>query len=270
MPKVSVVMSVYNGERFLSKAAESIINQSFGDFEFIIVDDCSTDGTPEILNSLLQKDSRVKVLKNNGNEGLAKSLNTAINESEGEYIARMDSDDISLSDRLEKQVNFMENNPDTVLLGTAYYEIDKDGNKLSRNQFPSIDSDLRKILIKLNPFCHTSVIMRHSALSKAGLYNEEISKAQDYDLWFRLANTGELANLPEHLVKRRYNNRSISAANENEQLKWAISIRKNAIKNGYYSPLNYLYLIRQSVALATPFFLRKAIRKYILNNKMYE
>ncbi len=263
-------MSVFNGEQFLEEATESIINQSFSDFEFIIVNDCSTDGTPEILNNLLQKDSRVKILKNPGNAGLAKSLNTAIKEAEGEYIARMDSDDISLADRLEKQVNFMDENPDTVLLGTAYYEIDKDGNKLGQNLFPLTDSDLRKKLIKLNPFCHTSVIMRRTVLLEAGLYNEEISKAQDYDLWFRLANTGSLANLPEQLVKRRYNKRSISAARENEQLKWAISIRRNAISKGYYSPLNYLSLIKQSAALATPFFLRKAIRKYIFNNKMYE
>jgi glycosyltransferase involved in cell wall biosynthesis len=269
MPKVSVIASVYNGEKSMRDAIESILNQTFNDFEFIIVDDCSDDSTPDILNDYLRRNSRIRIIKNEKNIGLTKSLNKAINEAKGEYIARMDCDDVALSDRLEKQVDYMEKNPDTVLLGTAYYEIDKDGKELAQNQYPSMDHDLRKILIRFNPFCHASVIIRQPALLKAGLYDENISRTQDYDLWFRLANVGKIANLPEYLMKRRYDDNNISIALEDEQLKWAISIRKNAIKKGYYSPLNYIYLIRPFIALMTPFFLRKIIRKYILNNKMY-
>ncbi len=269
MSKVSIIMSVYNGEQFLAEAIESISNQSFKDFEFIIVDDCSTDSTSKILDNYIKKDPRIRIIKNNQNIGLTVSLNKALKEAAGEYIARMDCDDVALADRLEKQIEFMEKNPDTVLLGTAYYEIDKDGKELAQNQYPSTDHDLRTILIRFNPFCHASVIIRQPALLKAGLYDENISRTQDYDLWFRLANVGKIANLPEYLMKRRYNDNNISIALEDEQLKWAISIRKKAIKKGYYSPLNYLYLIRPLIALMTPFSLRKIIRKYVLNNKMY-
>ncbi len=270
MLKVSVVMSVYNGEKYLREAVESILNQTFSDFEFLIVDDCSIDGTPRILNDYQQKDKRIKVIKNDRNMGLTRSLNKAIKQSSGNYIARMDADDIAIKERLEKQVNFMERNPDVVLLGTAYYEIDKYGRELSRKFFPTTDRDIRKILMKYNPFCHASVVMRHSAFDKAGLYDESILKTQDYDLWFRLASVGKVANLSEILMKRRYDGNNISIAQENEQLKWAVRVRKNAIKKGYYSTANFLYLVRPSIALITPFYLRKIIRKYILKNKMYD
>jgi glycosyltransferase involved in cell wall biosynthesis len=268
-PKISVVMSVYNGEKYLREAIESILNQTFKDFEFVIVDDRSTDKTSEIINEYFQKDNRIKVIKNDRNMGLTRSLNKAINQSSGNYIARMDADDIAIKERLEKQVDFMERNPDVVLLGTAFYEIDEYGKELSRKFFPTTDRDIRKILIKYNPFCHASVVMRHSAFDKIGLYDESILKTQDYDLWFRLASVGKVANLSEILMKRRYDDNNISIAQENEQLKWAVRVRKNTIKKGHYSIANYLHLIRPSIALVTPFFLRKIIRKYILKNKMY-
>ena len=262
-------MSVYNGERDLREAIESITGQTFRDFEFMIVDDCSTDYSPDILNEYSQKDLRIKLIRNELNLGLTSSLNKAIKTAAGKYIARMDSDDVADPKRLEKQVEFMETNPDVVLLGTAFHEIDKNGSILGSKHFPMNDNELRQALIKLNPFCHASVIIRRSALDMTGLYDETIPKAQDYDLWFRLATTGKIANLPEHLMKRRYDDRNISITQENEQLKWAINIRKNAIQKGYYSPKNYIYLIRPFIALISPYFLRKTIRKHILKNRMY-
>ncbi|MGR3292444.1 MAG: glycosyltransferase [Candidatus Scalindua sp.] len=269
MPKISVVMSVYNGEKYLREAVESILNQTFSDFEFLIMDDCSIDGTPKILNDYQQKDKRIKVIKNDRNMGLTRSLNMAIKQSSGNYIARMDADDIAIKERLEKQVDFMERNPDVVLLGTSFYEIDKHGKELSCKLFPTTDRDIRKMLIKFNPFCHASVVMRHSAFDKVGMYDESILKTQDYDLWFRLASVGKVANLSDILMRRRYDDNNISIAQGNEQLKWAVRIRKNAIKKGYYSTASYLYLIRPSIALITPPFLRMIIRKYILKNKIY-
>ena len=176
---------------------------------------------------------------------------------------------ISLPERLKNQVAFMDNNPEVVLLGTAYYEIDEYGKVIGNKRFPTTDEHLRKVLIKYNPFLHASIIVTRPALYKVGLYDEGILKAQDYDLWFRLANVGKIANLPEYLMKRRYEKENISIAHENEQLKWAINARKIAIKKRYYSPSNYIHLIRPFIVLLMPIFLRKIIRKYILKNRMY-
>lgn len=268
-PGVSVIMSVFNSEKYLGEAVESILNQTHRDFEFIIVDDCSTDGSPDILNEYTRKDPRIRLLKNEKNLGLTKSLNRAISQAKGKYIARMDSDDAALEDRLARQVEFMEYHPDVVLLGTAFYEIDASGKELSRKMFPLSDREIRRILIKYNPFCHASVLIRRAALAETGPYDEHISKTQDYDLWFRLANKGRVANLSDFLMKRRYEGGNISISGENEQLRWAIRIRKDAIKKGYYSPANYIYLIRPFMALITPPYIRKAFRKRFLKNRMY-
>lgn len=267
-PDITILMSVYNSRRYLREAIESILHQTFKNFEFIIVDDRSTDGSLDILNEYAQKDPRIRLIKNEKNLGLTRSLNKSIKAATGKYIARMDSDDIADAERLEKQIGFMTKNPDVVLLGTAFHEIDQNGNVLASKAFPLDDNKLKHVLIKLNPFCHASVIIRRSALDMSGFYNEDMPKAQDYDLWFRLANAGKIANLPEPLIKRRYD-KNISITQENEQLKWAIKIRRNAIKRGYCSPVNYIYLIRPFTALIMPVFLRKTIRKHILKNRMY-
>jgi len=269
MIKVSVVMSVYNGEEYLREAIQSILDQSFRDFEFIIVDDCSTDSTSAILSGYSRSDPRIIVINNSRNSGLTRSLNRAIKTAAGEYIARMDCDDVALPQRIQKQFDSMELNPETVLLGTAFYEIDASGRELNRKTFPVADSDIRKTLIKFNPFCHASVMIRKTALDKAGLYNEQIPSAQDYELWMRLAQEGKVANLPEYLMKRRYSDENISIVREREQLKWALRIRKNAIQKGYFSALHYVYLARPFIAYIAPFFLRRSIRKYVLQNKMY-
>ena len=269
IPKASVIMSAYNGEKYLKEAIESILNQTFKDFEFIIVNDGSTKETADILESYAKNDLRIKVIVNPENIGLTKSLNRAIQETNGTYIVRMDSDDISLPERLEKQIEFMNNNPEIGLLGTGYYEINHDGIILGKTVFPSTDKELKRLLIKYNPFCHTSVIIRRKILDQIGVYNELIKKAQDYDLWFRIASRSRMANLSEPLVLRRYGTKNISTTDENEQLKWALKVRKNAIKKGQYPMWNSIYLIRPYIALKTPLKMRKFLRKYLLRSKIY-
>jgi glycosyltransferase involved in cell wall biosynthesis len=268
-PKVSVIMSAYNSEKHLKEAVESILTQTAKDFEFIIVDDCSTDKTPAILNEFLQRDQRIKLIRNTENIGLTRSLNKAIKGAKGKYIARMDADDIAMKQRLQKQVEFMEINPSVLLLGTSYDEVDEQGNIRGTKVFPVSDRCLRKVLIRYNPFFHASAMIRSSALKKAGLYNEDISRAQDYELWFRLAKTGKIGNLSDRLMKRRYDRENISVIHEDEQLTWAIKIRKAAIRSGFYSPLHYIYLIKPYIVFLMPFTLRKMIRKYILKSNLY-
>lgn len=218
-PLVSVIMSVYNGEKYLKEAVESILRQTFQDFEFIIVDDGSTDKTSEILNSF--DDLRIKVIKNSQNLGLTKSLNKAIEIAKGKYIARMDADDISLPHRLEKQIEFLEKNPEYAMIGSSYYKIDDEGTTLSLVSVLTADSQIKEGLDKQNWFCHGSAIIRKDALLKVGTYNEKFKYAQDYDLWLRISEFYSLANIEEPLYCWRTSPTSISIEKESEQRYYA-------------------------------------------------
>jgi len=269
-PKVGVIMSVYNGEKYLKEAIESILNQTFRDFEFIIVNDGSIDKTEDILDDYAKQDSRMKIIKNRNNIGLTKSLNKAIQDAKGEYIARMDADDISLPKRLEKQVKFMEKNPKVGLLGVAYYQMNSKGEIVGKNIFPISNKKLQKALIKYNHFFHASVMIRKNILNEAGLYNENIKSAQDYDLWFRIARVSKIANLSEFLMIQRYSMERISINYKNKQMRSSIKIRKNAIRKGQYPLWCYIYLIRPYILLILPFKVRNFLREHILRKiKIY-
>ncbi|HDP69639.1 MAG TPA: glycosyltransferase [Actinobacteria bacterium] len=263
MPKVSVIMSVYNGEKYLKESAESILHQTFPDFEFIIVNDGSTDKTPEILRSF--NDERIKVI-NQENMGLTRSLNKAINLVRGEYVARMDADDVSFPERLEYQVKFLDENPDVGMVGTACKEIDSKGRLIGDCVFPTIDNELRKVLIKYNPFVHASVMIRRTVIDKAGIYDESFSSAQDYEFWFRIAKFYKIANLAQLLLVRRYTTRNISIEKENEQIKNSVNIRRKAIKEGQYPLRCYIYLLRPFLVIITPKSIRWLIRKNFLKS----
>ncbi len=201
-PKVSVIMPVYNSEKYLDKALESILSQSFKDYELIIIDDGSNDGTNEIISRI--KDKRTKVITNKKNLGVAKSLNIGLKRAKGEYTARCDSDDINDKDRFKIQVNFLDKNKDYVLVGSSFEIIDEKGRKIGETMLPETDEEIkRKILIR-NPILHPSVIYRRKVALKVGGYREFLNGVEDYDLFFRLLRSGKLHNLREKLVKRRW------------------------------------------------------------------
>ena len=206
-PSVSVVMSVYNAENFLKDAINSILDQSFTDFEFIIINDGSADRTERILKSY--KDPRI-ILIHQENQGLTKSLNRGIAIARGRYIARQDADDISKLLRLEKQVAFLEAHPQVGLLGSRFEFIDEDGEVKRQSWLPTDNDVLQERLTKINQFCHTSIMMRKEALDKVGSYREFFRYAQDYDLWLRIAEHFTVANLPETLVQYRELSKAIS------------------------------------------------------------
>ena len=197
--KVSIVMSVYNAGKYLNEAIESMLNQTFADFEFIIVNDGSTDTSLQIIESY--KDERI-VLINQKNTGLAKALNNGIDKSKSNFIARMDADDISLPDRLQKQYDFLINNPEYIAVGSNAIIIDVDGNYVFSSSRPISDEDVRQKLPK-TPFYHPSVMFKKNVFAKAGKYCEAMVKAQDTVLFNRMARYGKFYNIKEPLIKYR-------------------------------------------------------------------
>lgn len=251
-PKVSVIMSVYNGEKFLRDSIESILNQTFNDFEFIIIDDCSTDKTADIIKTYSYRDPRIRIITNEQNLGLTKSLNIGINESRGEFIARMDSDDVTLPERFEKQVRFLDENKDYGVVGAWAKVIDDLGVEVDEFDWETDDKTIRKNLIKWNSMIHPLAMIRKDILEKVGMYSENLRYAQDYDLWFRVAKVSKLANLPEFLLKYRISNKSITASKNKEQSLCALKARWCAIKSGLYSPIYIVYLARPILGMILP------------------
>lgn len=242
MPKVSVIMGVFNDELYLIKAINSILNQSYKDFEFIICDDCSTDNSVHLINSIY--DDRIVFLKNEKNLGLANTLNKCIKYSKGEYIARMDSDDISLIDRLKKQVEFLDKNLKVAVIGTQGYFIDENDKRFKEFSRPlqiSFDETVRK-----SSLIHPSTMIRKEVLVEIGGYsvNELTHRAEDYDLWCKIAERGyKLANLPEYLFEYR----ETIKAYKKRKYKFRIEefkIKKYWIKRANLSIINYIYAIK--------------------------
>jgi glycosyltransferase involved in cell wall biosynthesis len=199
--EISVVMAVYNGAKYLREAIDSILAQSFVDFEFIIVDDGSTDETPQILNSY--DDSRILIFWQT-NQGPAAAANKGIKESSVNYIARLDADDVAASDRLEMQYEFMQQNPDCVIVGGFLEIITADGIPIYIQEVPTGSEEIkRSIQNKVCPFLHSSVMFRKSSAIRCGLYNEDLRSGVDPDFYKRLYYEGQMANLPTCLGQYR-------------------------------------------------------------------
>jgi hypothetical protein len=202
-PLVSVVMSVFNGERFLAEAVDSILNQSFRDFEFIVIDDGSTDSSGAMLESFVKKDMRLRVYHQE-NTGFIEALNRGCALVRGKYIARIDADDIAVRDRLMWQVDFMEKHSTVGVVGGAVEVIDATGKRLETSTNPIDDNRIKLALLRGEcPFWNTTVLMRKDAFVRAGGYRKLITFAEDHDLFLRIADRCQLANLEAVLMKYR-------------------------------------------------------------------
>ncbi len=203
-PIVSVIMTVYNGEQYLAQAIDSVRKQSLDNFEFVIVDDGSNDRTPEILAEAQQADSRIKVISK-PRLGRARALNVAWTQAKGAYIANLDVDDLAEPTRLEKQLAFLQQHPEVGLLGTSCKILDEETGQERVRRSMLADAELRKALIRHNPFVHSSVMMPRRVLKAVGGYNEDFPVSIDYELWVRIAARYKLANLPDLLTIKRMN-----------------------------------------------------------------
>jgi hypothetical protein len=218
-------MSAYNAEHYVQLAVESILSQSFRDFEFIIVDDGSTDETLRTLEDCAKQDRRVKILRNAVNRGLIPSLNRAFRQAEGEFIARQDADDLSMPQRLKRQTAFLDQNPHVGVVGTWMISLHEDGQK-SIYKTPLTDAMIRWSLLFCSPIAHASVMIRRSLFAEGVAYNEEMRHAEDYDLWCKLSKRTQFENLPECLYVRRKHKDRVSVRYGDEQRKTSKTVTR--------------------------------------------
>lgn len=220
MPEVTVLMPVYNAEKHLAKAVESILNQTHRDFEFLIIDDCSTDRTPDILDGY--SDSRLVRLRNDPNMGITRTLNRGLEVARGEYIARMDSDDISYPDRLEHQVAHMKAHPEIGLLGTRYVIVDEVGNSIYGEPSPpesGSESYISWTLLWMTSIQHPTAMMRRSLLEKHSLrYDADYETAEDYELWTQIRCHSKVERLWETGLDYRVSEQGISQTRREKQI----------------------------------------------------
>ncbi len=218
-PRVSIAMTVYNAGRYFEPAVRSLLDQTYGDFELVIVNDGSTDGSGGLADTWAQRDTRVRVIHQD-NGGIAAAANRACAACEGEFLARMDSDDVALPNRLERQVAFLDDpaNAEVVAVGGSVIFIDSEGRELTTIHNPTDDASIQAALLKGHcSIWQTGVMMRMDAKRQVGDYNPEVSSAEDHDLWLRLGEVGRLANVPEPLMQYRLHASSVSERKGDEQ-----------------------------------------------------
>ncbi len=243
--KVTVLMPVYNGEIYLKQAIESILHQTLSDFEFLIINDGSTDASVEIIQSI--KDPRIRLVHNKSNLTLVPTLNKGLELARGEYVARMDCDDISLPERLAKQVEFMDRFRDVGVCGTWVKTIGAIEGKILK--CPSDDATIRCGMLFNNMIPHPSVIIRKKLIDTNSFrYNPDFRHAEDYELWVRCAEYTHLANIDEVLLHYRCHERNISNRFKNEQQSSDNRISRNLLKKLGIVPSHDEFGIHLSIA----------------------
>lgn len=202
-PKVSVITPAYNAEKYIEESVESILNQTFTDFELIVIDDCSTDKTWEIIQKYAGKDKRVVAVKNEKNLGIAGNRNKGLSLARGEYIVWQDADDISLPGRIEKQYMFLESHLDTGIVGGFLQFFSDDGTSSGVRKYHADDADLRKRIFRYSPVAQPASMIRKRCLNEVGEYDLKYPPAEDIDMSFRVGMRHKFANLQEVVLKYR-------------------------------------------------------------------
>lgn len=261
-PKISVIMANFNGMPYLKEAVKSILNQTHKDLEFMIVDDASTDKSWEHLISL--KDKRVKLIKNGKNLGLAASLNKALKASRGQYIARMDADDISLPKRLEKQLEFLEKNRHVDLCGTWADLIDENGQIIGEKKFYTEDHKIKKALVIYSPIIHPTFFAKAKVFKELKGYNPNFEYAEDFEFLLRAKNQFNFANIPQKLFKWRLWDKRRSRVRMEKIDRADFRTKLHAFKEGYFGKgYVVIVILKFFVTFLIPQSLKKAFAKKI-------
>ncbi len=258
-------MSVYNNEHYLKDSIESILNQTYGDFEFLIANDCSLDNSMKVLDSYAKLDDRIRIYNNSENLGLTKTLNKLIKESKGQYIARMDGDDISIPERFEQQMKILKSHPDIGLIFSDIEYMDFEGNLLCRAWTPQLQKIL-SLLDCINYIPHPTVILKKEVFEKYGYYNEKYITGQDTNLWLRLRGRVNFYHLKEILLRYRLNPNSVSDKRKDKRY---FNIANRFIINNHkseaYKYFGYLSLYERCF-LQLKMILPFTLYKFIMHN----
>jgi glycosyltransferase involved in cell wall biosynthesis len=254
-PRVSVVMPVFNGERFLSEAIESVLAQTYPHWELVLIDDGSRDASFAIAERYAAQDARVRPFRNEQNLGIVKTRNRAFAEADprSEFFAVLDGDDVCMPDRLALQVEFLSAHPDHALVGGNTLIIDEQGRVVGRRVYPSAHEDIARVITRYNPIAQPTCTLRRSALAEIGVYDEHYSRCQDYDLWLRMAARFKIANLPAFTLKYRVSATQGKAVHLRESLRFTLEIqRKWLLAPQFRSAGNVLYFGLEHALLVLP------------------
>lgn len=255
-PKISVVLPVYNAAEYLELALNSILTQTYKNFEFIIVDDCSTDGSFKILQEYANKYKKIKLFRNKKNRGVSETVKKAIRQCRGEFIARMDADDVSLPTRLEKQLEYLEQNTETVALGGQCLIIDSENRITGNKTFPNSFEDIYKYIFHFIPVQQPTLMIARNRLPKRFVYYVDgMNTAEEVELFFKLFNYGKVENLPDTVLLYRIHDKNTSMKNVKETFLLTLVARIKAIFRYNYKPtkIGVLYtLIQALVVLLLP------------------
>ncbi len=258
MKKVTVLMSVFNDIDYLDAAINSILHQTFSEFEFLIIDDASKDGSSEVLDRYAELDSRIRLIKNNRNMGLGYCLAKGVKESKGELIARMDSDDIAVLNRLELQIKTFNEKQNLDILGGAAIDIDEKGNEIGYRRPPLEHNKIVKYIWTC-PIIHPTVMFKKKSILEVGSYSADIRRRQDYELWFRaVAGRLKFSNLKEYLLYYRLTDNYYKKNNLRVQIdQMKIGLKGNRLIGSSY--IAYIGVIVPVIKSLTPQCIRKPI-----------
>lgn len=236
-PLVSVIITAYNAEKFVEQALLSIVNQTYRNIEIIVIDDGSTDQTPKILQKVRKLDNRVHIINSKRNLGPSLASNIGINLAKGDYIARMDADDIASPQRIEKQLDFLINNPKVVVVGGNSLLINEKGEIIGKKEYPTKHIDIYNSLFLMNPVQHPNCMINTNLLPNGKIYYHNHSLlAHDLELIFEVSQYGQLANLPEVTLFYRQTKDSLSLRDPKFTFKATVGIREKAIREYNYKP----------------------------------
>lgn len=239
-PFLTVFTPNYNNSKFISETIESILNQTYFNFEYIIIDDYSSDDSWQVIQKYAKKDDRIKIYRNNKNLGIVKTRNKgfSLSSSEAKYFAIIDSDDIALPDRLEVQVHFLENNLEYGLIGSNIVIINEDSQEFGFRSFPLTDEAIKKVITRYNPIAQSSVILRKRVINEFGKYDKKWDVIEDYEYWLRVGISWKIGNIIKPLIKYRLSKTQAKAIRFKETLKKTYKLQSKAVREyGYKDSL---------------------------------
>ncbi len=253
---LSIIMTVYNGEKYVSQTIESILSQSYNSFEFIIIDDASTDNTYQICEKYSLQDNRIRLYKNKQNLWVVKTRNVLLDKisSDSKYIAIIDADDIAYPERMRKQIDFLEANSYISIIWSDIDIIDENGKSIGERIYPHTHEDISKTIFQKSPLAQPAVMIRKSDFDKVGKYNDDFERCQDYELWCRFFDQGyKIANLPEKLIAYRVYPDQWKTRHLKLSLRNTIKVQKKYIfQKQYFSFQNLFYFLAENILAFFP------------------